>query len=66
MTHINNPKYYSNKVFYDFAKIENVSTDDLSFMNLLEVIKKVTGVDNISFTTGPKRGEIVWHTELKE
>ena len=24
------------------------------------------GVNNISFTTGPKRGEIVWHTELKE
>ena len=66
MTYINNPRYYSNKVFYDFAKIERVSTDDLSFMRLLDVIRKDTGVENISFTTGPKRGEIVWHTELKE
>ena len=66
MTHIDNPKYYSNKVFYDFAKIESVSTDDLSFAGLLNVIRKTTGVDNISFTTGPKRGEIVWYTDLKE
>jgi len=60
MTHIGNPKYYRNKVFYDFAKINSVSTNDLSFSNLLEVIKSHTGVENISFTTGPKRGEIVW------
>ena len=66
MTHIENPKYYSDKVFYDFTKIENVSTDDLSFMNLLDVIRKSTGVDNISFTTGPRRGQIVWNAELKE
>ena len=66
MTHIDNPKYYSNKVFYDFAKIESVSIDDLSFVGLLDVIRKITGVNNISFTTGPKRGEIVWNTELKE
>ena len=60
MTHIGNPKYYKNKVFYDFEKINSVSTNDPSFSNLLEVIKSHTGVENISFTTGPKRGEIVW------
>ena len=60
MTHISSPKYYRNKVFYYFAKINSVSTNDIGFSNLLEVIKSHTGVDNISFTTGPKRGEIVW------
>ena len=60
MTHIDNPKYYVNKSFCDFTKINNVSIDDLGFSSLLEVIKRHTDVEDISFTTGPKRGEIVW------
>ncbi len=60
LTHINNPKYYFKKVFYDFPKIERVSCSDPSFSILLDIIKKETGVENISYTTGPKRGEIVW------
>ena len=44
----------------DFAKINSVSANDIGFSNLLEAIKSYAGVENISFTTGPKRGEIVW------
>ena len=48
------------KVFYDLPKIERVSCSDPSFNILLDTIKKETGVETISYTTGPKRGEIVW------
>ncbi len=60
LMHIDNPKYYVRKVFYDLPKIERVSCSDPSFNILLDTIKKETGVETISYTTGPKRGEIVW------
>jgi hypothetical protein len=33
---------------------------DEGFIELVSVIKTHTGVKQISYTTGPKRGEIVW------
>jgi adenylosuccinate synthase len=56
-----NPYIYYKKQLESISKINDVSLDDKSFVELLNVIKEKTGVNNISFTTGPKRGEIVWH-----
>ena len=58
---IENPFIYHEKELKEISKINYVSLDDKSFVELLDVIKEKTGVNNISFTTGPKRGEIVWH-----
>ena len=60
LTHVEEPQVYYNKEFYKLNKIDYVNLNDSSFKNLLDVIKEQTGVKQISFTTGPKRGEIVW------
>ena len=59
-TNIEKPFVYYKKNLIQISKINRVSIEDKSFVNLLEVIKDKTGVNRISFTTGPKRGEIVW------
>jgi adenylosuccinate synthase len=59
-TNIEKPFVYYKKNLMQIAKINTVSIEDKSFVNLLEAIKDKTGVNRISFTTGPKRGEIVW------
>ena len=41
-------------------RINKPSTQDPSFVSLLEFIKKETSTETISFTTGPNRGEIIW------
>ena len=58
---VEKPYVYYKKQLESIPKINDVSLDDKSFVELLNVIKEKTGVNNISFTTGPKRGEIVWH-----
>tara|TARA_Y100000591_G_scaffold82700_2_gene69687 strand:+ start:1139 stop:2371 length:1233 start_codon:yes stop_codon:yes gene_type:complete len=60
-TNVDEPCIYYKKELNKIPKINNVSLKDKSFVNLLETIKVKTGVNNVSFTTGPKRGEIVWH-----
>ena len=58
--HINDPRYfYQNKTF-KLPKINDVCTKDEGFKELLSAVKNATDVNMISFTTGPKRGEIVW------
>ena len=41
-------------------RINKPSTQDPSFVSLLEFIKEETITETISFTTGPNRGEIIW------
>ena len=64
MTHIEEPMYYVDKMFFKTPKINNVVIEDEGFKTLISNISIHTGVDNISFTTGPKRGEVVWYTEF--
>ena len=58
---IEKPFVYHKKELEAISKINNVSLDDKAFLELLMTIKDKTGVNNISFTTGPKRGEVVWN-----
>ena len=65
-TNIEEPKiYYQNKLI-DIPGINRVNTNDESFKTLLELIKNKTGINKISYTTGPKRGEIVWCEQLRK
>lgn len=57
---IKKPFIYHNRELNEISKIDHVSLEDKSFVELLETIKTKTGVNKVSFTTGPKRGEIVW------
>tara|TARA_B100001057_G_scaffold493445_1_gene587869 strand:- start:7 stop:1260 length:1254 start_codon:yes stop_codon:yes gene_type:complete len=57
---IDRPFIYHEKELEEISKINDVSLDDKSFVELLNIIKDKTGIDTLSFTTGPKRGEIVW------
>ena len=63
VTHIENPMYFVNNTFFKTPKINKVTIEDDGFSALLDVIRCHTNVKNISYTTGPKRGEIVWHSE---
>lgn len=58
---IEKPFIYHKKELESISKINNVSLEDKGFLELLITIKEKTGVNNVSFTTGPKRGEIVWN-----
>ena len=60
MTHVNKPKYYCEGVTNKLTKIKSVDLNDKGFAELLGIIKVKTGVKTVSYTTGPKRGEIVW------
>ena len=60
LSHVPKPKYYLHGRNYSLPKINEVSTFDIGFNELLNVIKDQTGVKTMSYTTGPKRGEIVW------
>ena len=58
---IKNPFIYHEKQTKEISKINDVSIEDKAFVELLSIIKEKTGVNAVSFTTGPKRGEIVWN-----
>lgn len=60
MTHIKDPKFYVNGETHSIPRINTVSLNDLGFNELINTIEFHTQVRNISYTTGPKRGEIVW------
>tara|TARA_B100000212_G_scaffold342354_1_gene329035 strand:+ start:2736 stop:3986 length:1251 start_codon:yes stop_codon:yes gene_type:complete len=57
---IKEPYVYHKKELESISKINSVSLEDKAFVDLLNIIKSKTGVNTVSFTTGPKRGEIVW------
>ena len=57
---IENPFIYHNSELKEISKVNHVSLEDKSFVELLDTIKTKTGINKVSFTTGPKRGEIVW------
>lgn len=57
---IKKPFVFHNNELQELSKINHVSLNDKSFVELLETLKNKTGINKISFTTGPKRGEIVW------
>ena len=57
---IKKPFIYHNSELNEISKVNHVSLEDRSFVELLETIKTKTGINKVSFTTGPKRGEIVW------
>ena len=60
MTHIEKPFFFVHGRKYSLSKINTVSTSDQGFKELLSQIETHTGVKQISYTTGPKRGEVVW------
>ena len=57
---IEKPKVYRKGYNYVISKVNSVSLEDEGFKLLLEYLQRSTGINKISFTTGPKRGEIVW------
>ena len=63
MTHIDKPAFFLHGRKYSLSKINDVKLSDPGFMELISIIEKHTGIKQISFTTGPKRGEIVWADE---
>jgi adenylosuccinate synthase len=63
-TNINEPYIFADDGLYNISKINDVSLNDESFINLLKIIKDKTGINNMSYTTGPKRGQIVWDVEI--
>jgi adenylosuccinate synthase len=65
MTHVDKPAFYVNGRKYCLPRINKVNTSDAGFSELLNTIKSHTGVKQISYTTGPKRGEVVWDTSKK-
>ena len=60
MTHIAKPSFFVHGRNYSLSKINTVSAFDPGFAELLKQIEIHTDVNKISYTTGPKRGEIVW------
>lgn len=60
MTHVDKPAFFLHGRSYSMTRINDVKTSDPGFKELLNIIENHTGVKRISFTTGPKRGEIVW------
>ena len=63
-TNIKNPFVYYKKKNIPISKVNDVSLKDKSFVELLNIIKDKTGVNVISFTSGPKRGQIHWDKKL--
>lgn len=61
MTHIEKPYFFVHGKKYRLSKIKDVNASDDGFADLLNTIKMHTGIKQISYTTGPKRGEIVWY-----
>ena len=51
---------YYNKILQPIMRIKNPTLDDSSFFSFLNYIKEEVRSKNISFTTGPNRGQIVW------
>ena len=62
--HINKPFVFYNNELIEVNRFDSVDISDESFRNILTMIKELTGVKTISYTTGPKRGQIVWKAEL--
>jgi len=60
MTHIESPCFFVHRKKYRMTKISEVNENDIGFQELISTIKLHTGISKISYTTGPKRGEIVW------
>ena len=60
MTHIKKPSFFVHGRNYSLTKINTVSSFDPGFSELLKQIEMHTGISKISYTTGPRRGEIVW------
>ena len=62
MTHIEKPFVFHENKLTSIPKIGSVSLEDEGFKTLVNMVSDITNVNNISYTTGPKRGEIVWST----
>lgn len=62
MTHesVIDPQYFYQDKLHQLPKISDVCIEDKGFSELLAAVKNTTDVNLISFTTGPKRGEVVW------
>lgn len=64
LSYVNDPCVYIDKKLVKIQSINEVNHNDEPFKNLLMLIQNKTGVKDISYTTGPKRGEIVWKPKL--
>ena len=62
MTHIERPSFFVHGRSYLLSKINSVRYFDTGFSELLKQIEMHTGINKISYTTGPRRGEIVWYS----
>ena len=63
MTHIEKPYFFVHNKNYRLPRINSVNRNDPGFSELLKVIKTHTGVKHISYTTGPRRGQVVWYSD---
>jgi adenylosuccinate synthase len=63
--HLKKPFLYHNNELIPISRINSVSISDSSFKNILTLIKKLTGVKQITFTKGPRRGQIEWNIGLE-
>lgn len=64
LSYVSNPYVYFDKKLIKIQDINEVDHNDEPFKNLLMLIQNKTKVKDISYTTGPKRGEIVWKPKL--
>jgi adenylosuccinate synthase len=64
-THIEKPHLYHNNRLIPISRINSVELSDSSFKNTLTLIKKLTNVKEITFTKGPRRGQIEWNINLE-
>lgn len=64
LTHIEEPCVYIDNKCVKIQTINNVDHNEEPFRNLLMFIKNKTKAKDVSYTTGPKRGQIVWKPKV--
>ncbi len=61
MTQVDIYKIFYCNEFIELPSFNFANNSDPAFVELQNFVKDKTGVNIMHFTTGPKRGEIVWH-----
>lgn len=61
MSQVDTYKIFYRNEFIVLPSFNLVDNSDPAFVELQNFVKDKTGVNVMHFTTGPKRGEIVWH-----
>lgn len=58
---VKEPKIYFNNDFHELKSISNLNENDEGIKDIINLIKLKTKVNKVSYTTGPKRGQIIWN-----